>query len=227
MLSTRLIFPSVVGFFGAAILFWLGSWQMDRLEWKERVIADIEARVDAAPVGIPDAPQVDNDRYLPVEVSGTFLENEITVLASTKQVGAMYRIIAPFRTDGGRMIMIDRGFVLDELRDRPRPKGAATLVGNLYWPDEVDSFTPEPDLDAGIWFARDIPNMARALGTEPVLLVVRRTSQSGNGITPLPVDTSLIPNKHFEYAVTWYGLGIVWLAMSGLMIWRQLRKDEG
>ena len=226
MLSTRLIFPAVIGFLGAAALFWLGVWQLDRLEWKESVLAEIDARIVAEPVPIPENPTIFEHQFLPVEASGEYGPQSINVLASTKQVGAIYRIIAPFRTTQGRMILVDRGFVLDELRDAPRPIGVASITGNLHWPDEIDSYTPEPDLKAGIWFARDIAKMAEHLNTEPVLVVLRETSQTDNGLTPLPVDSSGIPNDHFEYAVTWFGLCIVWLAMSGLMIWRRLHQHE-
>jgi surfeit locus 1 family protein len=40
------------------------------------------------------------------------------------------------------------------------------VTGNLHWPDEVDSFTPARSWPA-IWFARDVPAMAAALGSEP------------------------------------------------------------
>lgn len=227
MLSTRLIFPVVLGLLGAAVLLRLGFWQLDRMDWKEGVLAEIDARIVAEPVSIPASPNVEDHRFLPVKVTGEYGPQDITVLASTKQVGAIYRIIAPFRLDDGRMILVDRGFVLDELRDAPRPIGYATITGNLHWPDEIDSYTPVPDLAAGIWFARDIPKMAEALNTEPVLLVVRTSTQSGSGIMPLPVTSAGIPNDHFEYAVTWFGLCIVWLAMAGLLVWRQLHKHEG
>ena len=82
-------------------------------------------------------------------------------------------------------------------------------------------------MNANIWFARDLEKLAAHLNTEPVLLVVRESSQPKNGITPLPVDISGIPNDHFEYVITWFGLALVWVMMSGLLIWRQTRKSEG
>jgi surfeit locus 1 family protein len=50
------------------------------------------------------------------------------------------------------------------------------VTGNLHWPDEIDPwFTPDPDLARNIWFARDVPAMARVLETDPVLVVARQT----------------------------------------------------
>ncbi|MDG2340249.1 MAG: SURF1 family protein [Paracoccaceae bacterium] len=223
----RIIFPLLLCIVGAGILLKLGFWQVDRHEWKKGVLAEIGGQITAQQVALPDAPTESQHQYLSVKVIGEIGSAEVTVLASTKQVGAIYRIIAPFRTDDGRMILVDRGFVLDELRDNPRPIGVATLTGNLLWPDEIDKYTPAPDLKAGIWFARDLEKLAIQLNTDPVLLVVRQSSQVGSGITPLPVDITGIPNNHFEYVITWFGLALVWVLMSGLLIWRQTRKSEG
>ncbi|HCT33990.1 MAG TPA: SURF1 family protein, partial [Sulfitobacter sp.] len=92
--------------------------------------------------------------------------------------------------------------------------GPATVTGNLQWPRETDSFTPEADLKGNIWFARDVPDMAQTLGTEPVLLVARSSTPQPAGISPLPVDTARIPNDHLQYAITWFSLAAIWLGMS-------------
>ena len=223
----RLIFPVLLGLAGTLVLASLGMWQMQRMAWKEGILADMQARIHDAPVSLPESPMQDQDQFLSVKVSGTYLSGDLPVLASNRDVGALFRIVAPFQIDNGRTILVDRGYVLDELLDRPRPAGDATLIGNLHWPDEINSSTPDPDLKAGIWFARDIPAMAKALGTEPTLLVVRETSETNIEITPFPVDTAAIPNNHFSYAVQWFGFALVWACMSLLLIWRQTRKNEG
>ena len=204
----------------------LGTWQVQRLAWKEAVLADIETRIAAEPVAIPAAPDPVEDRFLPVTAEGAYVQGELHVLASVKRVGPGYRIIAPFETDG-RRIMVDRGFISTEAKAATRPLGAAVIEGNLHWPDEIDGFTPEPDVAGNIWFARDVPAMAEALGTEP-LLVVLRNAPTGEGYpSPLPVDTAGIPNDHLEYALTWFSLAIIWVVMTGAFLWRQRRRNEG
>ena len=109
------------------------------------------------------------------------------------------------------------------------PAQPQSFTGNLQWPDETDSFTPEPDLRGNIWYARDLPAMAEALGTRPILLVQRDpgTGPWAEVATPLPIDTSRIPNNHLQYALTWYGLAIVWLAMSFYFWRRRAPASEG
>ncbi|MEM6634292.1 MAG: SURF1 family protein [Pseudomonadota bacterium] len=221
----RLVFPLILGLGGAAILVSLGVWQVQRLAWKEGVLAEIEARIGDAPVALPAAPSPEGDRYLPVSVSGAFTGDELHVLASAKRLGPIYRVIAAFDAEDGRRILVDRGYISTGAKETARPAGTATVVGNLHWPDEVDAFTPDPDVSANIWYARDVPQMAVALTAEPIFVVVRETTENPPSVTPLPVDTSGIPNDHLEYAVTWFGLAVVWLAMTGYLIWRRLNED--
>ncbi|MFD0909402.1 SURF1 family protein [Ruegeria arenilitoris] len=219
----RILFLLIFGLAGLAVLVSLGTWQVQRLAWKEGVLADIEARIAADPVPLPEAVDPEADRYLPVEVSGEMLPGEIHVLVSVKQVGPGYRIIAPFRT-GDRTILVDRGFVPTTAKQAERQIGPTQVVGNLHWPDEIDGYTPDPDRAGNIWFARDVPALADALGAEPILLVTR--SQTDPAITPLPVDTAGIPNDHLQYAVTWFGLALVWAAMTGYFLWRGRAPSE-
>jgi surfeit locus 1 family protein len=211
----RLAFLLIFGLGGAAILISLGVWQMQRLAWKQGVIADIEARIAAPPVQLPDNLDPERDAYLPVEVTGVLGSEYLQVLVSKKGAGAGYRIIRPMlRTDG--RIMVDMGFVATAhasgLKFKEGPP--LTVVGNLQWPQETDNFTPAPDLDKNIWFARDVQAMAGALGTAPVLVVRRDAPQSGGPVSPLPVDTSAIPNDHLQYAITWFSLAAIWSLMT-------------
>ena len=222
----RYVFPLLIGILGTGVLVALGVWQVQRLQWKEAVLAEIDARIGAAPVALPADPDREADRYLPVRAAGTFRGEEIHVLVSTKGVGAAFRIIQAFETADGRRVLVDRGIVPDELKGAVRSAGTAEVVGNLHWPEEVDRFTPEPDRAANYWYARDVDVLAGALGTEPVLIVARETSETDAQVTPLPVDTSGIPNDHLEYAITWFGLALVWITMTGVWLRRIARGRD-
>ena len=100
------------------------------------------------------------------------------------------------------------------------------ITGSLLWPDDQNSNTPAPDLEANIWFARNIETMSDALGTRPLMVVASRTTPPDPRLTALPVNTASIKNDHFEYAVTWFLLAIVWAVMSFYLILRVLRQKD-
>lgn len=218
----QMIWPLLFGLGGVAILVSLGIWQVQRLAWKEGVLAEIEAEIAAPPVALPDAPSEDAHGYLPVAAQGRIDAAYLRVLVSQRGQGAGYRVISPFETDG-RVVMIDRGIMPTEAAP-PAHEGSVTVTGNLHWPDEVDGFTPDADIARNIWYARDVGAMADALGTEPVLIVARALSVPDAPVVPFPVDTAAIPNDHLNYAITWFSLAALWLGMTLFLLWRIRRN---
>lgn len=222
----KLIGPMIFGIGGAAILVSLGLWQVRRLEWKEAYLAEIDARIADVAGPLPTVAVEQTDQYLPVQVTGHYGETGLRVLASIKQIGAGHRLIQRFET-GDRSILVDRGFLRDGTAATGLPGGDVTILGNLAWPDETDSFTPAPDIAGGLWFARDVAEMAAALGTEPVLLVASDVSYDPDPVMLTPVSSAGIPNDHRNYAITWFSLAAIWLAMTGYLIYRTMRPQKG
>lgn len=219
----RIAVPVLIGVVGCAILVALGTWQLRRLEWKEAILSQIDARIVADPVDLPAMAEPEADRYLPVVVTGALGGEELHVLTSLKDVGPGYRVISVLTT-GDRRVLVDLGFVPEEAKTAPRMAEAVTVTGNLHWPQETDSWTPDPDTDRDIWFARDVNQMAGVMGTDPMMVVAREVSGADLGVTLLPIDSAGIPNDHLNYAITWFSLAAVWAVMAGALIWRAARR---
>ena len=218
----RILAPLSFGIAGIAVLLWLGTWQLARLQWKRGILADIDARIAAAPMPVPATPDPVQDRYQPVALQGEFMGDTLRVLVSQKQIGAGYRLITALNTDIGP-VLVDRGFVPVAAPMPPLPQGPVQVAGNLHWPDDRNSATPENDVAGNTWFARDVAQMAARLQTRPLLVVARQINPAEAGVTPLPVDSSAIPNDHLNYAITWYSLAVVWAAMTLYFLWRNRR----
>lgn len=215
----RYLFPLLLGVLGCAILVSLGMWQLRRMEWKEDMLAQIQTRIEAPAVALPQAPDP-SMKYMPVTVSGRTTGQEIDILSGSREQGGGYQIVAAFETDDGRRIMVDRGFVPQQDRHLPRPPVRLDIQGNLHWPDEITNATPDPNLDENIWFARDVPAMAAHLGTDPVLVVAARVQGDAQGVQPIPVAIDGIPNNHLSYAMQWFMIALAWAGMTGALIWR-------
>ena len=218
------IAPVIIGIVGAAILVSLGNWQVNRLAWKEGVLAKIDARMNDVPTDVPARPEKAVHLYQPVQMSGQSGARELHVLVSHKRLGPGYRIISAFEMSGGRRVLLDHGFIAIEDKERVRMPVVGELFGNLHWPDDRTSSTPENDAGGNIWFARDLPQMAAALETEPVLVILRSASEMDPAVTPLPLDSAAIPNDHLNYAITWFSLAAIWLGMTGFWLWRIKRR---
>ncbi len=228
----KIIFPVLLGLAGCAFLIGLGIWQVQRLHWKTAILDEIDSRITASPVAIPAMPDPEVDKYLPVTVSGTLSGDPIFALVTPDGLGPGYRYIQALETDAGR-ILVDMGWVpLEMLGKQPAQVEHLDITGNLHWPDELDDWTPEPD-PSGIWFARDVPTMAEALGTAPVMVVARNyevtrliSPLESQPFRPLPLDTSVVKNDHLNYAITWFSLALVWALMTLFLIHRIRQKDS-
>jgi len=208
-------------FLGLAALLALGVWQLQRLAWKQDILATIETRIAAPPVPLPDHPAPETDRYRSVATAGEIAPQELHVFWVTEAQGAGYRVISPFETASGRRILLDRGFIRDADKHSARPGGPVEITGNLLWPDEGDWTTPPPEEDTNILYARDIAYMAERLDTEPLLVVLRDGAETPR---PLPVSTTGIPNNHLQYAITWFSLALIWAAMTAAFLLRTRAK---
>lgn len=208
----------ILGIAGCAVLVALGVWQLHRAEWKGAMLAELRAGIEADPVFLPA--RIDPSmKYLPVYVRGRTTGDEILFVSGTDRA-AGYQVVSGLVTEDGRRIMVDRGFIPQEARHDPRPPADLVVDGNLHWPDERTSATPEPNLAENIWFAREVDRMAEALHTEPVLVVARATAGEVQGITPIPLTVEGIPDNHRNYAIQWFLMAAAWAGMTAALIWR-------
>ncbi len=229
----KIVFPILLGVIGCAILLGLGNWQLQRLAWKTEILTAIDARITAKPTAVPLTSDPDADQYLPVELTGTLTGAPIFILVTPKGLGPGYRYIQAFETEAGRRVMLDLGWVSLDWPAKPeQAQDHLNIIGNLHWPDEKDSWTPEPD-PKGIWFARHVPDMAAHLRTEPILVVARDyTHMNADNrpqtplFQPLPLDSRAIKNDHLNYAITWFSLAFVWLVMTAYWIVRIRQRDR-
>ncbi len=228
-----MIWKILFGLAGAAVLVTLGVWQLQRLEWKQGLITELEARLAAEPVAIPAEPDSVRDNFLRVRFRGEVSEGRATVLTSRKPSGAGYRIIVPVDVNG-RSVLVDMGYAtlarFDASKTAPDRLGPVagdvlTITGTLFWP-EPDSSVPEPEFgpDKSLFFSREVRPLADALETEQVLVVAQETTATGEMPYAEPLGANL-PNNHFQYALTWFGMAAAWLIMTGFWLRSEWRRS--
>jgi surfeit locus 1 family protein len=223
---------SVVALPVLGVLVALGTWQVERLEWKNELIATRAARVAAAPVTVSDVLRdgVAAREYRPITVEGT-LRNDVAMrlINRTRDGAPGGHVIAPLvLADGGGTVMVDRGWMpVDALRNfRPGAAEPARIDGFVRDYTVRGAFVPDNEPDRNNWFFLDEAAMMTASGLSgPVGFYVQAGPASGApGTYPAgSVPDVNLRNSHLEYAVTWYGLALVLIVIFVVF---HLRRSE-
>ena len=221
----KILFPLILGVAGCGVLISLGLWQVERLAWKEDVLVGINARLAAAPAPLTTEVSESTNEYTRVTVSGIPTGEELHVLVSGTEAGTGYRVISKMQTPLGA-VLVDQGLLALENKAAAPLIAPMEITGTLIWPDDQNSSTPDPDIAANIWFARNVDTMSMALDTLPLMIVSTTSTPADPRLTALPVNTATIKNDHFEYAVTWFLLALVWAIMSFYLILRTTRQKD-
>jgi len=221
----KILFPLVLGLAGCGVLISLGLWQVDRLAWKEDVLAGINSRLAAAPAELTPNVSEALDEYTRVTLVGTPTGEELHVLVSGTEAGTGYRVISKVETAFGA-ILVDQGLLAIDNKAAMPLIAEMQIDGTLIWPDDQNAQTPDADLAANIWFARNVDTMSAALDTSPLMVVTTSTTPADPRLVALPVNTTTVKNDHFEYAVTWFLLALVWAIMSIYLILRTTRPKD-
>lgn len=219
-----------------AILLSLGTWQVQRLYWKEQLLADMAARRIAAPAALADieamATRGEDIEYRPVTVSGTFANNRERHFFATWHGQTGYHVYTPLQLADGRFLFVNRGFVPfeakePEMRKQGQLTGGQTVVGlaRARLAEKPSSIVPDNDLQKNIFYWKDLDAMASSTGI-PADRLVPFFVDAGDAPNPkgLPIGAVTqfdLPNNHLQYAVTWYGLAA---ALVGVGLFAVLRR---
>jgi surfeit locus 1 family protein len=219
-----------------AVLIGLGVWQLQRLAWKEGLIAKIEARTKAAPIGLEQATAMaargEDPSYYRVRVSGRYDHAKERYLFAVSEGRAGWHVIAPLATAEGETVLVDRGFVPDDLktpgsRAKGEVEGVVAVTGIVRLPDLPGAFTPDNEPDANRWFWRDEAGMARSMfpgesaRVAPFFLEAEKGEAAGGW--PEGGQTRLdLPNNHLQYAITWFLLAAALLGVYGAYVWKAI-----
>jgi surfeit locus 1 family protein len=156
----------------------LGTWQVQRRAWKLDLIARVDQRVHAPPVAPPapaEWPQVTaaNSEYRHVRVTGTFLNDSETLVRALTELGSGDWVLTPLRLEDGTVVLVNRGFVPPERRERAAHGAAsattdATVTGLLRISEPKGAFLRRNDPAKGLWYSRDVVAIATARGLKGV-----------------------------------------------------------
>ena len=222
---------------GLAILVTLGAWQVKRLAWKEALLAQLAANAAAPPVDLSTAYNMaragSNAEFVRVRFTGTYKNNAWMKMLSSYQRGQGWTILTPASAEGWAVI-VDRGKLPGQrLENFDQPQGPQDIEGVLRAHSFGQGyFDPANDPKDNMWYWWDLPAMIAASGLpadlKPYPFVVQLLPSSTAAEFPRPDEPkSDLANNHLGYAITWFGLALTLLGVSGFYLFdlRRRRRD--
>ncbi|MFS0867631.1 SURF1 family protein [Microbacterium sp. 179-B 1A2 NHS] len=214
----------------------LSNWQFDRMAERDAELALVAGNYDRDPVPLGDVVPAGedfdaDDEWRPVTLRGEYLSDETLLVRNRPRGGtSAFEVLVPFRTDDGRIVIVDRGWVPPG-QDRPEPDtvpaapaGEVTVTGRLQ-PGEMSArdgrSAPEGQVPT-----IDLPLIADLLGDEDRTLASAYVLM--NAEDPAPADRpnaleapSEDPGPHLSYAIQW----ILFAVMGFAFIWYMIRTE--
>ena len=209
----------------------LGTWQVQRRAWKLDLIERVEARIRAEPVAPPPPAEwrhLDGQaiEYRRVRVSGRFEHDRAALVQALTERGAGFWVLTPLLQADGTTVLINRGFVPGDRRnraDRSEPAGETTVTGLLRLPEPGGGFLRRNDPASDRWYSRDVAAIAAARGLGSVApYFIDAEAAPGPGRLPVGGLTVVaFRNDHLVYALTWYTLALM---SAGALIYALQRR---
>jgi len=218
-----------------AVLIALGSWQVDRLFWKQEQIALRHERSQGPAVALPQSfPDAESVEFTRVKLAGRFLHDQEFYLGARTESGRVgLNVVTPFALDDGRVILVNRGWVPENRRD-PATRAEGQLAGEvsleaLLRTDGWKSFDfakPPNSPEERFYLWLDLPVMAEDVD-RPIVQEVYADAVASDipGGLPIGGQTRIqLTNDHLQYAITWYAFAVILLVIYVLFHYR--REDE-
>ncbi|KAH8802781.1 COX1 assembly protein-like protein Shy1 [Xylogone sp. PMI_703] len=217
--------------------FALGTWQVQRLDWKTKLIAKFEDRLVREPLPLPshiDPNAIKDFDYRRIYATGRFRHDQEMLIGPRLRDGKDgYQVVTPLERDGdGTTVLVCRGWIpkkFKKQKDRPDslPRDQVTVEGLLREPMKKNMFTPENKPETKEFYFPDVLQMARLTNSQPVWIeetmepdLLAIWDREARGI-PIgrPAEVNL-RNNHAQYIFTWYALA----AATSVMLWMVVKR---
>ncbi len=220
------VITTLCAFILFCIPFGLGIWQIQRLQWKTALLADIAEKQNSY---IYDFSVINPFQdWQSLNYRRAFAVGDFMFLRSIKlkprtykgQVG--YHLLTPMRLQDGGTIIVNRGWVPEghHITEEYWNAENVKITGILKQAKKPNRFTPENKPKNNEWYWPDIHLISQHVGIDRVAPIIfyqdHQEAETDQDISyPIGGQINLnIRNNHKAYATTWF-----LLAVSLVIVW--------
>lgn len=210
------------------LLLWLGVWQLNRAEEKKIIIE----RWDNAPQLMNRLPELSQAGKVKVNLTGQIIQQPVYLLDNRTRNGQVgYELVVLFQPEASTfLVLVNLGWLKaprtrQQLPQIVLPEGPISISGRLV------SSTKPMQLEEDTWQVADVVrvqsiDIKRLQQLHPALygaVLLSEISLVSNLEVGWPV-VNMSPERHLGYALQWFGLALVLITGSGLMLWGSLKR---
>ena len=208
------------------VLVGLGLWQVQRLQWKTRLLAAIDHSEGQPAVPLSPYPQP----FGKVTISGRWLPAtahygvEVRDTLYGPRMGS--QLVAALLRPGVPAVLVLLGWVTDGA-SVTLPSGEIRVTGYVRPPEHSGWLSARDNAETARFFTLDPEEIGKALAVdvEPFTIVVLQGSDARReSLNSEPVPATQLPrpvNNHLSYAATWFGLAATLLVVFGFWVRKQ------
>lgn len=208
--------PTIATALMAILLFKLGLWQLDRAHYKQAVLDRMEQRANSNPYDLNELLRMNADiNDYPVRLQGRFL-NDFNLLLDNRphQQIPGYEVLTPLLVDN-HIVLVNRGWIAQGA-DRGTPplipalEGEMTVTGRSQVPNPDFFVLKEDDYTRISWpfliQKIDLEKSAPLFDYPMAPFILRLDPDPASGFIREWHSHFMGPEKHYGYAVQWFGL---------------------
>lgn len=223
---------------GMGIMIRLGFWQLDRLEQRRALNAQLTAALASEPLTLPAdvlpqaTAQLENRL---VSVSGVYdLDHQLLHILQNYQGRSGVNLLTPLLIEGEETaVLIDRGWIPEAETNAAGiaqydVTGSAVVDGYIALSEtSIRQIEQLPQRETGEWFRIDLDAIETTLPYDllPFYIVQSPPTEVDTELPySLPRQVDLSEGPHLSYAIQWFIFSIMWVVIYIALVMRSPKR---
>lgn len=216
---------------GTFLMLTLGTWQLQRLEWKQGIIEKLNQ--EYAKAGNPPRLSLEEIKNAKEDIiygsiKGHFIHDKELLFGPKPHDGSIgYHVLTPLKTTTGT-ILVNRGWIDEKDKDQlpnAHLNGEVTVTGIIRTPD-WNSFTPNNNPQTDVWTKLNVSQIGQIKQLKKLSskILYLDKALSNDGMIKLVHQKWYPRNKHKQYAIFWFSMAFIFLGFFVLYARSEKKK---